>query len=338
MITCISNPPFNLKWDPPVFAQMQKRFSETEIPPKSNANFAFILTALEEAEKSVFILPNGILNTNDLAEKKIREYLIKKNYVEAVILCPEKMFESTSIAVCILILNKNKNTTLIEMIDMRKECETEIREQKGQYGTECHTNRTYKKEIRTFNSEHMQKAIKAIKEHEDIKGYCKAVSIEDIKAFNYDVTPSKYIELKEKEIKTREYQDIIKDLNRVINEKNKLKIVMNEKVAKSLGIYQIFQQMKESEKINQEMIRNLEFINMKIKKEDYITISKNKNEIVIKNNDEESISEIILFALKHWTQHIHFLNNEENRYLIELRDKLLPDLILGKIDLKEFEK
>ena len=35
-----------------------------------------------------------------------------------------------------------------------------------------------------------------------------------------------------------------------------------------------------------------------------------------------------------WKQHIMYLNNEENRYLIELRDALLPDLMSGKIDLE----
>ena len=32
---------------------------------------------------------------------------------------------------------------------------------------------------------------------------------------------------------------------------------------------------------------------------------------------------------------IYHLNNEENRYLAELRDKLLPDLMNGKINLDE---
>ena len=37
--------------------------------------------------------------------------------------------------------------------------------------------------------------------------------------------------------------------------------------------------------------------------------------------------------LQMWKQHIMYLNNEENRYLVELRDALLPDLMSGKIDL-----
>lgn len=33
-----------------------------------------------------------------------------------------------------------------------------------------------------------------------------------------------------------------------------------------------------------------------------------------------------------WKQHIYYLNQQENRYLAELRDALIPDLMSGKID------
>ena len=37
-----------MKWEQPVFAQLQNRFSQCEVPPESNANYAFVLTALDE--------------------------------------------------------------------------------------------------------------------------------------------------------------------------------------------------------------------------------------------------------------------------------------------------
>lgn len=54
-ISLISNPPYNMKWDIPPFAANQNRFNKCELPPESNANFAFILTALEKvSSKAVF--------------------------------------------------------------------------------------------------------------------------------------------------------------------------------------------------------------------------------------------------------------------------------------------
>ena len=54
----ISNPPYNMKWKIPIFAQIQPRFCNCELPPENNANFAFILTALDMVDaRAVFILP-----------------------------------------------------------------------------------------------------------------------------------------------------------------------------------------------------------------------------------------------------------------------------------------
>lgn len=92
--------------------------------------------------------------------------------------------------------------------------------------------------------------------------------------------------------------------------------------------------MLESSKNNKSIIENLSFLNLDILEENFITISKRQNEIQLINNDKENISEVLIFALQSWVQFIHYLNNEENIYLAELRDKLLPDLMSGKINLE----
>lgn len=48
---------------------------------------------------------------------------------------------------------------------------------------------------------------------------------------------------------------------------------------------------------------------------------------------QEEISSIFMMIFNMWKQHIYYLNIEENRYLAELRDALLPDLMTGKIEL-----
>lgn len=131
----ISNPPYNMKWKVPPFAQIQARFCETELPPESNANYAFILTALNHiSDKAVLLLPCGVLSTENKQEKEIRKYLVEMNFIEAVIACPDKMFEATSIPTCIIVLNKEKQTSHISFLDMRKTYEVVNREQNGQFG------------------------------------------------------------------------------------------------------------------------------------------------------------------------------------------------------------
>lgn len=75
--TLISNPPYNMKWTLPPFAQIQPRFNDCELPPESNANYAFILTGLSMVEdKEVFLLPTSVLTTQLKQEQLIRQYLL----------------------------------------------------------------------------------------------------------------------------------------------------------------------------------------------------------------------------------------------------------------------
>ena len=71
----------------------------------------------------------------------------------------------------------------------------------------------------------------------------------------------------------------------------------------------------------------------KIEKEKFISITKNAGEFKFENGSKDRASTILMSILQIWKQHIMYLNNEENRYLIELRDALLPDLMSGKIEL-----
>ena len=97
--------------------------------------------------------------------------------------------------------------------------------------------------------------------------------------------------------------------------------------------------MDNSNNIVESMNINYEaFTNKKIDKLDFIMLSKNKNEIKIENKDKEKLSEIIMLVLQMWKSHIMYLNNEENRYLVELRDTLLPKLMSGEIRVNSDEE
>lgn len=332
--SCISNPPYNMKWKIPPFAQLQPRFNDCELPPESNANYAFILTALDSCKEKVsMILPCGILSSKMTNEKRIRQYLVEKNLIESVILCPDKMFEATSIPTCLLTLNKKKETTHIAFLDMRKTCDVEQREQNGQFGGASHENRTYKKTVNVFSDEQMKSATDSIINQKSIPEFSKSVSIQTISENDYCLVPSRYIEFQEKDFAHRDYEEIIDDLNRVINEKNGLKLTMNETLAKSIGLYDIFQMFKQSEETADSMNQMLAFTGKKIQKENFISMTKKAGELKFENGSKNSISTILLSILQMWKQHIMYLNNEENRYLVELRDALLPDLMSGKIDL-----
>lgn len=330
--SCISNPPYNMKWKVPPFAQLQPRFSECELPPESNANYAFVLTALNCCGgKAAIILPCGALSTGNPKEKAIRQYLIEHNLIEAVIACPDKMFEATSIPTCIIVFNKKKTTTHIAFVDMRQTYEVEQREQNGQFGGASHENRTYKKDVKIFSDEQMKKAIDSIINQLDIPEFSKSVSIQTIVDNDYNIIPSRYIEFQERGFEHREYAAIVEDINHITAEKNACKLTINESLAKTLGFdVELYKQDQQDSGLNS-LLKQLGVA--PLIRQNYFATSKNKNEIKFENNSKDILSSVLLMILNSWKQHIFYLNNEENRYLAELRDALLPDFMSGKIEL-----
>lgn len=332
MKVLISNPPFNLKWESPPFAQIQPRFVDFSVPPESNANFAFILSGLQKAERCVFILPQSVLQSKDKKENEIRKQLICKNYVETVISCPDNMFEATGIGTCILVLSKQKTTANVEFIDLREKYETVEREQRGQYGDKAHTDRIYKKQYKVFSEDTIIEVLQCISEYKSIPGYCKKASIKEIEDGDYSLNPARYIELAYKEDEHRSYKEITEDINKIINEKNACKLTINETLAKSMGFdVALYKKDAEENKEFNEMLKKLGA--EPIIKHNYFITSKNKNEIKFENASKEILSSVLMMVLNSWKQHIYYLNQEENRYLAELRDALLPDLMSGKINL-----
>lgn len=328
----ISNPPYNMKWKVPPFAQVQPRFSNCYIvPPESNANYAFILTGLEKHDRCVFLLPCSIMSSKLKEEKAIRTWLIENNLIEAVIICPINMFESTEIGTCIIVLDKNKEHATTEMVDIRNKYKEEVREQNGQYGGASHTNRTYEKRINVITEETMNEVLLAIKERKNIPDFCKAVSIEKMKEDGYTLLASHYLDISEMDMGHRSYSDIVNDINRVTQEKNACKLTLNESLAKGMGFdVDLYKQDQQDTGLN-DLLAKLGAD--KLERQDYFTTSKKKNEIKFENNSKEHLSSILIMILQNWKQHIYYLNQEENRYLTELRDALLPELMSGKIDL-----
>lgn len=325
----ISNPPYNIKWEPPPPLENDIRFPV--IPPASNANYAFVFNCLSRAkEKAVLILPNGIMS--ERTEYDCRKYLVDNDLIETVIIMPNKMFEVTSISTCILVLNKNKkHKGEICFIDSRKNCIVEEREQNGQFGGASHTNRTYKKAYNVLSAENMKKIIDVIESRESIGEFSAIKKNEEVAENEYLLMPSRYIEFCEQEQIHRSFQEIADNINYISRMQNACKLVINETIAKGIGLdMETFKQGKENSIQMQEQMKSL---GIDIEIEDCIQFTKNKNEFVFKCNDKELLPDILIQFFNVWKNQIALLNTMQNQYLVELRDALLPDLMSGKIEL-----
>ena len=106
----MANPPFNLKdWRDENELTDDYRWAGYDVPPASNANYAWILhiiSKLSENGVAGFLLANGALSDDDTFE--LRKKIIENDLIEAIITLPRNTFYSTDISVTLWIINKNK--------------------------------------------------------------------------------------------------------------------------------------------------------------------------------------------------------------------------------------
>lgn len=323
MYNLVANPPYNMRWEPPTLAGFMPRYSGFTIPPKQNANFAFVLSGLELAEnRAVFLLPNGALTSSVEEEQTIRQQLIEQNLILAVVALPLNMFESTNIPTCLLIFDKHKDTRKIAMMDLKEYCAEEVRDQRGQFGGNSHTGRTYHKTVNVIPDDIMEKCVGLIESKQDEQYLCKWVLPEEITRAEYNLMPRRYLDIETKE-KHRSFEDIANDYNRIIEQKNAIKIRMNRTAAKRLG-YDCMGADRP------DLSESFGIVGQKVLKENYITFGADDG-IKIQISTKDGIHPLVIDFLNHWKQMIIYLNNEENRYLAEFRDALLPELMSGRI-------
>ncbi|HHT9139094.1 MAG TPA: type I restriction-modification system subunit M, partial [Candidatus Wunengus sp. YC60] len=119
----MANPPFNQKdWRASDELITDPRWSGYEIPPTSNANYAWILNIVSKLSSNGvagFLLANGALSGGG-DEYKIRRKLIENNLVEAILVLPRNMFYTTDISVTLWIINKNKKSRSVEINEKPK--------------------------------------------------------------------------------------------------------------------------------------------------------------------------------------------------------------------------
>lgn len=321
MATTISNPPYNMKWQHPFFAQSQERFL-LGVPPESNANYAFILTALSKQDKAVFLLPNGVLTTNNKEEQAIKQSLVEKNYLEAVISLPERMFESTSIPTSLLIFNKQKQTSNVLMINASSLATEEVREQRGQVGSKSHTSRVYKKKVNVLSDEAINKITSLLDEPGDEQGLAKFVPIATIKEQDYVLTHNRYIEMKKEEVQHSSLEKLSNELNRVSAEKGAIKLTINRKMANDLGLLPLIKLLQQSNETNKELNESFKDDGVSLNTDSIVTLTNSKTfKIEVKKWDK--LPDIIVMFAQMWKQLMINCNNEENRYLMELKDIML---------------
>jgi len=183
----LANPPFNLSaWGGDKLVN-DKRWVYG-IPPTGNANFAWLqhmIHHLSPNGKIGMVLANGALSSNTGGEGEIRANIIKADLVEAIVALPAQLFYTTGIPVTLWFLNKNKKQKgKILFIDAREMGTMETRKLRVLTDNE---NGDIQKIASTFNS------FENDENYQDVKGYCKVATLEDVEKEGFILTPGRYV-------------------------------------------------------------------------------------------------------------------------------------------------
>lgn len=214
----VANPPYSAKWDNDETKLKDPRFSDYgKLAPASKADYAFILHSIYHLNNDgtmAIVLPHGVL-FRGAAEGKIRQTLIEKNYLDAVIGLPANLFYGTSIPTIILVLKKNRKNKDILFIDASNDFE------------KC-------KNQNNLTDENVNKIISTFKERKDIDKYAHVASIEEIRENDFNLNIPRYVDTFEEE----EPIDL-EEVNRQLEQDNKeiaeLEAEINEQL-KILGV------------------------------------------------------------------------------------------------------
>ena len=178
----VSNPPYSMKWvgsDDSTLIYDDRFAPAGVLPPKSKADYAFILHALNYLSakgRAAMVCFSGIFFRGG-AEKRIRKYLVDNNFVETVILLAPNMFYGTAISANILVLAKNKTDRNTQFIDAR--------------GEEFVTRKRYHNLMLDHN---IQRVMDIFDKKDNLDHVAASVPRELIKKNDYILTVENYIE------------------------------------------------------------------------------------------------------------------------------------------------
>lgn len=174
----VMNPPYSLKWSADKDFLNDPRFAPYGVlPPKSKADYAFLLDGyyhLKDSGVMSIVLPHGVLFRGG-AEGKIRQQLLKKGAIDAVIGLPANLFYSTGIPTVIIVLKKDKQNRDVMFIDASK-CFKKVRTQNK------------------LREEDIENILAAYTARQDIKKYAHMAKFEEIKENNFNLNIPRYVD------------------------------------------------------------------------------------------------------------------------------------------------
>lgn len=212
----VSNPPYSIRWEGdanPLLINDPRFAPAGVLAPKSKADLAFtmhILSWLAVNGTAAIVEFPGVLYRGG-AERKIRQYLIDNNYIDAVIQLPPDLFFGTTIATCIIVLKKSKTDNKTLFIDASAEFLRSGNKNK-------------------LSSANQKRILEAFTSRQDITHFTRLMDNGDIASNDYNISVSSYVE-QENLSEAVDIRALNADIARIVTRQSELRAQIDTIVA-----------------------------------------------------------------------------------------------------------
>jgi type I restriction enzyme M protein len=202
----IANPPFNDSDWHRIDDDVRWQFG---IPPKGNANFAWVQHFIHHLAPggagtaggmAGFVLANGSMSSNQSGEGDIRKAIIEADLVDCMVALPGQLFYSTQIPVCLWFLAKNKKGGTGAKALRKRQGETLFIDARkmGTLIDRVHrelTEADLEKIVGTYHAWRGDAQVSGLKSqvYADIAGFCKSATTAEISTHGHVLTPGRYV-------------------------------------------------------------------------------------------------------------------------------------------------
>jgi type I restriction enzyme M protein len=164
------------------------------LPPVGNANFAWVqhfIHHLAPSGMAGFVLANGSMSSNQSGEGEIRRAIIKADLVDCMVALPGQLFYSTQIPACLWFLARDRKNSRFR--DRRGETLFIDARKMGVLYDRVHRELTAEDIARIAETYHAWRGDSGASKYENVPGFCKSATTEEIRKNGYVLTPGRYV-------------------------------------------------------------------------------------------------------------------------------------------------
>jgi type I restriction enzyme M protein len=181
-----------------------------------------------------FVMANGSMSTQTGSEGDIRKALVEADLVDCMIALPGQLFFTTQIPVCLWFLARDKKNS--KRRDRRGETLFIDARKMGVLVDRVHRELTTEEIAKISDCYHAWKSKDAKPAYADELGFCKSAKLEEIRSFEYALTPGRYVGAEEIEDDGELFEVKLKRLTATLEEQFKESAKLEKAIRENIKV------------------------------------------------------------------------------------------------------